>query len=135
MHEITIKPRFCETDARGHINNTVLPVWFEQGRTEVFLDNNPPHGMPYWPVMIARIEIDYLEQTFYRPETTVRSGVEKINTRSFIFYQQIWQGDKMVARARSVMVYLDMQTQRSTPIPEDVRPALAALLVSPDAIL
>ena len=32
MLSLTVSPRFAETDALGHINNTVIPVWFEQGR-------------------------------------------------------------------------------------------------------
>jgi len=32
----TIKPRFLETDALGHINNTVVPGWFEGARDPVF---------------------------------------------------------------------------------------------------
>jgi len=36
VFELKIKPRFCETDALGHINNTSVPMWFEQGREPLF---------------------------------------------------------------------------------------------------
>ena len=32
----TITPRFCDTDALGHISNTTLPVWFEGARDPIF---------------------------------------------------------------------------------------------------
>ena len=36
MLATSISPRFLETDALGHINNTVLPMWFEAAREPVF---------------------------------------------------------------------------------------------------
>ena len=32
MFELTVTPRFYETDAFGHVNNTVVTGWFETGR-------------------------------------------------------------------------------------------------------
>ena len=32
MFHYETEPRFSDTDALGHINNTVYPVWFEQAR-------------------------------------------------------------------------------------------------------
>ncbi|UUS14599.1 hypothetical protein NMB32_24195 [Stenotrophomonas sp. CD2] len=29
---ITVFPRFSEVDVLGHVTNTALPVWFEEGR-------------------------------------------------------------------------------------------------------
>ena len=36
MFTTPITPRASETDGAGHINNTVVPVWFEAGRREIF---------------------------------------------------------------------------------------------------
>ncbi len=36
MLEMQIQPRFQETDALGHINNTVPAVWFESARDPLF---------------------------------------------------------------------------------------------------
>ncbi len=33
---ITVFPRFSEVDVLGHVTNTALPVWFEEGRQEIF---------------------------------------------------------------------------------------------------
>ena len=32
MFTTVITPRVSETDGMGHINNTVIPIWFEAGR-------------------------------------------------------------------------------------------------------
>lgn len=36
MFKEIIQPRFNETDALGHINNTVLTAWFEGARDPIF---------------------------------------------------------------------------------------------------
>lgn len=36
MFKEIIKPRFNETDALSHINNTVLTAWFEGARDPIF---------------------------------------------------------------------------------------------------
>ncbi|MEC8369292.1 MAG: acyl-CoA thioesterase, partial [Pseudomonadota bacterium] len=35
MIETPIIPRVSETDGAGHIANTVIPIWFEGGWTEI----------------------------------------------------------------------------------------------------
>ncbi|HIH75199.1 MAG TPA: acyl-CoA thioesterase, partial [Methanosarcina sp.] len=36
MFSINVSPRFGDIDGLGHVNNTVLPVWFETGRNSIF---------------------------------------------------------------------------------------------------
>ena len=36
MLEEQFKVRFYETDALGHVNNTVVPMWIETGRLPIF---------------------------------------------------------------------------------------------------
>ena len=36
MLRCELMPRFYETDGLGHINNTVIPKWFETARTPIF---------------------------------------------------------------------------------------------------
>lgn len=37
MFTLSLTPRFYETDAFGHINNTVITGWFETAREPVFV--------------------------------------------------------------------------------------------------
>ena len=39
-HEITIVPRYNETDQGGVVHHSVYPVYFEMGRTELLRANN-----------------------------------------------------------------------------------------------
>ncbi len=42
MFKEIIQPRFNETDALGHINNTVLTQWFEGARDPILHSTNKP---------------------------------------------------------------------------------------------
>ena len=65
MFEYTITPRVADTDALGHINNTVLPCWFEEARTPLFRILNPTMAFDKWNLILARMEVDYLHQIFF----------------------------------------------------------------------
>jgi acyl-CoA thioester hydrolase len=131
MEEMTIRPRFSETDALGHISNTTLPVWFEAARTCIFERVHPALTFDDWPLIVARFEVDLKSQLFVGSDVTVRTGVEKIGNRSLTVYQEAWQKGVLAARGRTVFVYFDYGEQRSRRIPDAVRERLSDLLVKP----
>ncbi len=129
MLELNIQPRFSETDALGHINNAVIPVWFEQARTPIFElfvpDLNPQH----WNLILARVEVDYLQELFYQAPVTIKTGIDRIGEKSVRVYQEVWQHDACAAKGMAVLVHFDHQNKCSQPIPDDVRAALRPLLL------
>ena len=122
-----ITPRFAETDALGHVNNTVVPVWLEQARTPVFRLFIPDLDPKKWRLIIARIEVDFAREIVYGHSVEVRTYVEKIGNSSFQLRQEVWQRDEPCATGRSVMVHFDYQTKKSVPIPPDIRSELEKL--------
>ena len=58
----TLQPRFSETDALGHVNNTVLPVWFEESRSPIFELFCPGMNVDDWHLIIAKIDVDFLAE-------------------------------------------------------------------------
>ena len=56
MFSLTINPRFCDTDAMGHINNTVYPVWFLEGRESVLKIFNPNLATEEVSLVLAKLE-------------------------------------------------------------------------------
>lgn len=128
MFTFSITPRFCETDALGHINNTVLPQWFEAAREPVFRLFKPDLGTADWNLILARIEVDFVAQIQYGRDVMVLTGIEKIGNASFVVLQEVWQDNVCVARGRAVQVYFNYQTQKSEALPADKRTALEAHL-------
>ncbi|WP_404341448.1 acyl-CoA thioesterase [Pseudoalteromonas mariniglutinosa] len=120
-----ISPRFSETDVLGHINNTVLPVWFEAARVPVFRFFTPDLNPNDWKLIIAKLEVSFLGELFYGHEVTVKSSIAHIGTSSFVIRQEAWQQEKCCAVAKTVMVRYDFAAKNSQQLNEQERQALA----------
>ncbi|GBO90047.1 MULTISPECIES: acyl-CoA thioesterase [Marinobacter] len=125
MFHLELEPRFSDTDALGHISNTSLPVWFEQARTPVFRIFHPTLEAETWPLIIARLEIDLLAQSYWHIPVKIKTGIGKIGNSSFHVVQEAWQGDKQIARGVAVLIHFDYETEKALPIPEDIKARLA----------
>jgi acyl-CoA thioester hydrolase len=124
MFSMNVVPRFYETDALGHINNTVISGWFESAREPVFRIFNPGLNLGKWNLILARVEIDYVAQTHYGKPVEVLTWIEKIGNASFVVTQEAWQERVCVARGKAVQVYFNYVTQQSEPLPVEFRSVL-----------
>ncbi len=129
MFQLEIEPRFNDTDALGHISNTTLPVWFEQARKPVFRIFQPGLEVENWPLIIARIEIDLLAQSYWHMPVQVHTGIGKIGNTSFHVVQEAWQNGKKIARGVAVLIHFDYATEKAVAIPDDIRAQLAEHMV------
>jgi len=129
MFHLELEPRFSDTDALGHISNTTLPVWFEQARTPVFRLFHPTLEADTWPLIIARLEVDLLAQSYWHIPVRIKTGIGKIGNSSFHVVQEAWQGGKQIARGVAVLIHFDYETEKALPIPEDIKARLAEHVV------
>lgn len=129
MFHLELEPRFSDTDALGHISNTTLPVWFEQARTPVFRIFHPTLEAETWPLIIARLEIDLMAQSYWHIPVKIKTGIGKIGNSSFHVVQEAWQGDKQIARGVAVLIHFDYETDKALPIPEDIKARLTEHVV------
>ena len=126
MIETPVIPRVSETDGAGHINNTVIPIWFEGGRTEIFRLLTPDLQFRNWRVALVNMNVDYLAQTYFQERALVRTWVAKVCNKSFTLDEELWQGDRLCARGTATYVYFDYDAQEAQQVPEEVRCALQA---------
>ena len=124
MIETLIIPRVSETDGAGHINNTVIPIWFEGGRREIFRLLTPDLQIQNWRVALVNLNIDYLAQTYFQQEATVQTWVEKVGNKSFTLYEELWQGARLCAKGRATYVYFDYAAQEAKSLPDSIRALL-----------
>lgn len=125
MFELTLTPRFSETDALGHVNNTVIPVWFEEARTPYFRFFTPDLEIKKWKLILAKTELEFLREIFYGDDVTVESSIEKIGNSSFIVRQELSQNGEMCASGRATLVNYDYNQGKSVSISEDIRERLS----------
>jgi len=125
----TITPRFGDTDCLGHINNTVLAVWFERARNPFFEIFAP--GLEVrrdtWPLIMAHTDYDFLAELSFPHEVEIRSVVSRVGTKSFTVAHEAWQRGRLCATGHAVIVYYDFVAGRSVAIPEDKKAALRGL--------
>lgn len=129
MFEKNITPRFCETDALGHVSNTTLPIWFEDARQPVFQLFTPDMDIATWPLILARYEIDFTAQIYFGKDVTVKTGFSRIGNSSVEVYQEAWQEGKLAAKGKTVLVHFNYKTQKPAPIAGAMRDSLNQYLV------
>lgn len=121
MFETPIIPRVSETDGAGHINNIFVPVWFEAGRREIFEILTPSLEFSDWKVALVNMNVDYLAQLYFQQDAVVRTWIDRIGTKSFTVYEEIWQRDELCAKGTATYVYMNYSENRSEEIPSDAR--------------
>ena len=113
MFKETIKPRFHETDALGHINNAVIAEWFEGARSALFEIFSPDLDIENWKLILAKLTIDFHHETLFGADVEIRSYIARIGNSSFDVLQEVWQNDQKTASGTTVMVHFDHKNKKS----------------------
>lgn len=120
MIKESIKPRFCETDGLGHINNTVVAQWFEGARDPVFRWFTPDLNISQWKLILAKTTVEFHAELQYGEDIEIRTFISRVGNSSFDVYQEAWQEDKKCASGTAVMVHFDHQTKKSLALPDTI---------------
>jgi acyl-CoA thioester hydrolase len=130
MFTCTVSPRFGDVDGLGHINNTVLAVWFELARNPLFRIFSPDLILDLdWPLIMAHTDYDFVGELVLGKDVELRTSVSRIGTKSFTLYHEAWQEGRLCTKGSAVVVYFDFRTHTSMPIPEDKKKLLAEHLI------
>ena len=131
MFKTIIEPRFGDVDGLGHINNTLLTIWFEQARTPIFRIFHPDLNLDLkkWHLIMVHIDVDFLKQIRFGADIEIRSYVFNIGNTSFTLLQEAWQNGELCASGKSVSVHYDFINKKSLRIPDDIRAKLSEHLV------
>ncbi len=124
MFKKTITPRFGDVDGLRHINNTLLPVWFELGREPFFRYFNPDMQLEGWNLIMAHIDVDFLVPMVLGKDVEIRTAVAKIGRSSFTVCQEAWQDGVLSASGNAVIVHYDFRRAVPLPIPDSIRDQL-----------
>ena len=134
MFSLIVTPKFGDIDGLGHVNNTVMPGWFELARNPIYRMFNPEFNFKTWNLILARYEVDFTSQLFFNDNVDVHTWIQKIGNSSFEVYQEACQGDQIGARGKTVLIYFDFELQKSVKIPDPIRSLLNDHLFQEDGI-
>ncbi len=128
---VRIPVAWGEMDAFQHVNNVVFARWLETARMLYFervglVKRVREEGVG--PIL-ARTVIDYRRPVTYPDTVRVDTGVSRIGGSSFTMAFSVWsesQGAE-VASGEQVIVHYDYRSERSAPVDEALRAAIAAV--------
>jgi acyl-CoA thioester hydrolase len=126
VHTSVMPIRWGDMDALGHVNNTTYFRYMEQARIEWMYghatmgDGSPADTGP----VIVNASCTFLEPLVYPGEIEVRMYLGGLGRSSVGSFYEILRDGRKVAEGAAKIVWIDIATGRSTPLPE----ALAAPL-------
>ncbi|HCU24841.1 MAG TPA: hypothetical protein DF383_07475 [Deltaproteobacteria bacterium] len=123
-----IQVRFADCDMLGHVNNAKFITFLEQGRVAYFrqfpeLDFTLSHPQDCPGIILASISCDFHSPAYVGEILTVSLGVTEIKRSSFVIAYEIHEekSGRLVASAKSAVVYFDYAKKKSVEIPDTLR--------------
>ena len=126
-HATHVQVRLGDLDPFGHVNNAVVATYVEQGRVVYLRDvlgtGADPVSMPF---ILARLEIDYLNQTLFDDPVEVFTRVDWIG-RTSVRMSHLLTGreGRELARSEAVLVAFDYEIEKPVPVSDAWRAAMA----------
>jgi acyl-CoA thioester hydrolase len=122
--------RFADLDALGHVNNVTFVRWFETARIEwmrALFPGSMPTDRETFGFILGDQHISYRAPAFYpeRIRVTVRPGRLSRSTLRVDFEMRSEEDGRLIADGYGTLVAYDWETERSAPLPDDLRARLA----------
>ncbi len=122
-HQLEI--RFRDIDALGHVNNAVYLSYLEQTRAKYLFALGLRGSHP--TTILVSNEIDYLRPVLLHESLEVKMRCAEIGRKSLKFEYEVYANAQLAARAKSVHVWFDFETQVSIAVPPEAIAKLEAL--------
>jgi acyl-CoA thioester hydrolase len=119
-----IKVRFSETDMNGHMNNISAFTYMEQARLDFFESKGllekffHEEGM----MIVGDLQCDYHQQMYFNDKIKMYVKIDYIGTTSAdLHYLAVNHKNEVTLTGRNRLVYLNMKTNKTIPIPEKLK--------------
>ena len=112
-------------DAMGHVNNTVYFRYMEQARISWF-DALVPEGEAWKStgIVVANASCNFKRAMTYPGTVEVKVYTDPPGGSSVATHYEMWIDGELYADGAAMVVFIDMQRQKATRIPEDIRQRL-----------
>lgn len=129
----TITTRWSDEDVYGHVNNVVYYSYFDTAvngflmdATDLDIRRLPAVGL------VAETQCEFLRELGFPGDVHVGLAVTRLGTSSITYRLGLFQGesDEPAAVGRFVHVYVEAVGRTVTPIPEQIRAAVAPLVIA-----
>ncbi len=127
----TDRIRYGDTDRQGHVNNAVFATFLETGRVGILYDGETPLAEPGCAFVIARLALDFRAEITWPGEVIIGTRVASVGRSSMTLSQALFQHDRCMAEAETVIVQMDEATRRSRPLSAATTARLTDLTAPP----
>ena len=126
-----IQTRWADNDLYGHVNNVIYYSYFDTAANALLIQK-AAFDIHHSPIigLVVNSSCHFLQELTYPEIIEVGVVIEKIGNSSLTYNLAIFkQGqDQAAAQGQFVHVFVDRQSKKSTPIPQQMRDALTAYL-------
>lgn len=121
--ETTIRVRFCETDALGHVNNVSFLIYMEEARVTFLKGIGFDFSREDLFVVLVSASCDYLSQAYFDQSLLIKTYVEKVGNKSVTLVQELsdHESGKPIAKGKAVCVFLSKEKDQAVPIEDQLR--------------
>lgn len=125
---VRIHVRFRDVDVLGHVNNAVYFTYMETARTEYWLRTFDGADLQNLSFIVAHAECDFKIAARYGDELEVTLRTTSVRNSSFDWNYEIRKvaTSELIANGKTIQVFYDYRSQKSSPVPADVRAKLLA---------
>lgn len=114
--------RFRDLDSMGHAHHTLPIIYFEEARAAYWREVAGRPGVAEIDYVLADVHVQFKQRILYPAKLTVRTGVTHIGNASFVMrYELLDEDGAVLATGETVQVMFDYQTNRSMPVPPELR--------------
>ena len=122
--EIEIKVRGYHVDIYSHVNNARYLEFLEEGRWAAFenMGNIKEILAKGYGLTVVNINISYISAATAGDILLIKTGIDKIGTKSIVISQKIFKKEGMapVIDALVTFVLIDMKSGKSVPLNERI---------------
>ncbi len=122
---ITLPVRFSDLDAFGHVNNATFLTYMEEARLAYWLNLFPLdyEDIASLGLILADAKLSYRSPANLGERMRVWTRVVSFGTKSFTIEYRVEeeQTGRLVVEGSTVVVTFDYTSNKSVPVPEDVK--------------
>lgn len=114
VHEMTVRVRYCETDAMGVLHHANYLTYFEMGRTELLRSQGGDYRQMESRglfLVVVSAECQYKAPARYDDVLTLRTRVSRMTPAKLEHEYEVSRDGQLLATGRSVLACVNRQGQ------------------------
>lgn len=120
---------FRDLDAMGHVNNVAFVAFMEDARVEYWRALRKDHGLKGINFILAEVTCTYVSPAHFGETLLIGIRARNLGNKSFHFEYRMEEltSERLVIEGKSVQVMYDYKKQKTMPLDDKMRHAVASL--------